>query len=171
MTYSATGYVSRLESRSIGGPSWDREPYIDAVSDPAASYIGEHPTGFLFIGSQLNNAVTTPFGVPVRHVQMDNVAVASDPFFGNEGSFARVIPSVAFPDLGVGISAVLPVKDGAIVHLISSVPGHIRFERRAGNQPWRECSEIDFVQRGAGLVEYRSLDATGATGMTAIIES
>ncbi len=171
VTYSSAGYASSLKSRSIGGPSWDREPYIAAMSDPAASYIGEHPSGFLFIGSQLNNAVSTPFGVQVRHVQMDNAAVASDSFFSNQENFVRVIPSVAFPDLGVGISGVDGVEDGAMVHLVSSVPGHVHFERRSGNQPWRECPDVDFVARNSGQVEYRSVDASGASGMTAIITS
>lgn len=171
VTYTATGYLGKLQSRSISGPRWDAEPYITAQSDHAASYLGEHPAGFQFIGSQLNNAVTSPFGVPVRNVQLDNSAVANDPFFGNLGNFARVIPSVAFPDLGVGISAAEPVDGGALVHLVSSVPGHVRFERRAGGErAWQECEAADFVRRGSGYVEYRSVDATGATGMTALIE-
>lgn len=170
VTYSGAGQVGSLVSVSISGPRWDRSQYIAATSDPAASYLGEHPAGFVLIGSQLNNAVTTPFGVPVRQVQLNNAALAADPFFGDQGNFARVAPAVAFPDLGVGIVQVEPADGGARVHLASTVPGHVRFQRRAPGGPWRDCDAVDFVATGSGRLEYRSLDATGASGMTALIE-
>jgi hypothetical protein len=170
VTVSTAGRASALVSRNSTLPHWDTVAYIAAAADPASSYVGEHPAGFVLIGSQLNNTVTSPFGVPVLNVQLDNAALAADPFFGNPGNFARVMPSVAFPELGVGIARIEAAPGGALVHLASSVPGHVRFQRRVPGGEWSDCTASDFVSRGAGRIAYRSLDATGASGMTALIE-
>lgn len=171
VTVSTAGRSAELRSISSRGPHWDPSEYAASTAHPAGSYVGEHPEGFIFIGSQLNNAVTTPFGVPVRHVQIANEAVAAHPFFGNPASFRQVAPAVAFPDLGVGVERIESEDAGIRVRLASSLPGHARFEKRVAGGEWVPCAEEDLVPHGTGMVEYRSLDAVGTTGIIAIVET
>jgi hypothetical protein len=84
--------------------------------------------------------------------------------------YARVPAKVAFPDIGVGISRVEPIKGGFRATLWSSYPDHQRFERRVGAGPWLDVGQVDTLPRTPSRVEYRSLDRFGNTGMHAVLQ-
>lgn len=169
LAYSAAGLSHLLVKRSIAGPHWSRDRYADARVDPLASYVGQYPGGFTLMGSQLQNAVARP-GSPDRHVQIDLPWLASDPTFGDQRLFAPVPISVAFPRLGVQVLDVAPVLTGRLVRLGSTLPYHVRFERRLDGGPWETVAAANVVPPSAIRVEYRSLDGTGNTGTPAVLE-
>lgn len=172
LVYSLAWDVPRLQPRKLATHPWTPYTYPDLSASPRASFILDgNYLGLKVMGSQLYNR-TNGRGVDysLRHVQVPTAEMLATPPFNNPWSYARVAPAVAFPDLGVGIADIRGSDARWTVHLTTSYPNHVKFQRRVGRDPWQDCDDVDALPAGALRVEYRSVDAAGTSGMTAVLQ-
>jgi len=166
LTHTTVGEVGRLQAIKFPGPSFDPEIYI-----PSATYIAEHPVGFVIMGSQLNSDVVGVGGWPSRSVQIDGPGIETAPLpFSNPTAYPRVSADVAFPSLGVVVDSTALEDSVFVVHLSSTFPDHGRFERRVEGQGWEVVGAVNILPVGACKVEYRSVDLVGSVSASTILD-
>lgn len=164
-TLSVAGQTGRLTGVGIAGPDYDPAPYLVHVRATDSTYFnttGNHPNGMNVIGSMMG--VGGNIGLPVsqqraRHVQVWSAGLQTDPTYGgNPAGYPRVMPEVAFPDLGVGVSEYTEVgrevaTQAVTISLAQTVPGQLR--RRVNSGAWQNWSNAgDTIPAGTGTVEY-----------------
>jgi len=171
LSLSSAGEAGRLIAEKRPGPTYDPEVYV-----AGASYISGSPTGYVIMGSQLNNRLVGVVLVghgswPVRYVQIDVPQLADQSPFNDPITYARVTGTDAFPTLGVVVQA-LQVQDSVYtVQLGSTFPNHQSFQRRVNGTTWENVRGIDVLPVGACRVEYRSVDAAGNISASAALDA
>lgn len=166
-----SGRLTAVVPRTTAGPRWSPEAYITVRDHPQATYLGpEHPGGWGFMGSKLNNA-PGPYGTMEKAglVHVDFPGMADLPYFDSNTVRPRVSRQVAFPDLGVHVESVSRSDSGYRIVLESGYPFHVRFERRIDGADWETVSAEDRLDFGNYVAEYRSIDRAGRPSMTTVV--
>jgi len=125
----------------------------------------------VIMGSQVYNRVVAGGNWRARYVQIDVPRLATVPTPYSDASVYDPVPAnIAFPTLGVAVGQPSASDSVYVVGLSSTLPSHDHFERRANGGAWDRVTEIDVLPVGACRVEYRSVDATGNTSASAVLD-
>jgi len=165
---TTTGQAGRLSSRRPTlRPSWDAGLYIPLSTN--TSYLTFNVNGFVNYGSYPDcNSLGGAVKRNGRGIVLDTPARATTTT-SNINQFIVQPSTVAFPDLGVGLTKFKRTGKAVSFDLLSSWPQHAYFQRRINGGSWVTVGAADTLIDGTGTVEYRSVDVAGFSGMTAIV--
>lgn len=80
--------------------------------------------------------------------------------------------SELLPIIGCGFAGADLNGDTVEVRLVNNWPNHSKYQRSLDRgSSWADCAEIDFLRPGSGEVRYRSVDALGFAGSSAILDT
>jgi hypothetical protein len=168
LAVSTAGQSGRLRAVKTRGPDFDPAVY---PSTRAYTDNGMHPEGMIIVGPGLYRRWVGYAGFPMHYVAVDVPALSTviDPW-GDPNVFTPVSAEVAFPMLAPTIDSVAVEDSVQVVHLGSTFPGHVRYERRIGGGAWETVGDTDVLPIGASRVEYRSVDSVGSVSASAVLD-